>query len=198
MNRDDLRGLGIEENLVNAVMALHGSAINAINDKVTTLETEKTQLQEQIEQRDTQLDELKNSSDDSDFKQRIEELETSNTELKENHETEIEQLKREHQIEMAIVGAKAKNTKAVRALIDDASITIEDGELKGLDEAIKALQESDAYLFDVAEQPKPKAWSQGGVSTVQSGAMTKKDILAIEDPREREQAVADNLHLFRT
>lgn len=49
--------------------------------------------------------------------------------------------------------ANAKNNKAVQALLelgDDVELA-DDGTIKGLDEKIKALKKSDAYLFDDAK-----------------------------------------------
>ena len=54
-------------------------------------------------------------------------------------------------IESVIKDAKGKNTKAILSLLDDSKISFKDGKLTGLDEQIKALQESDAYLFGASE-----------------------------------------------
>lgn len=49
-------------------------------------------------------------------------------------------------VDMAILKAGGRNTKAIKALLDMEKISMkEDGSLAGLD--LKALQESDGYLF---------------------------------------------------
>lgn len=197
MKREDLRGLGIEDNIVNAIMALHGQDITALNDKVSTLETERDQLQEQVNQRDTQLAELKDNSSDEALKQKINELTESNDNLKSEHEEAMKSLKKEHAIDVALMNAKARNVKTVKTLLDLDNITLEDDQLKGIDEALDAVKESDPYLFATEEASKPKAWSQGGLSTVQSGNLTKDDIMKIQDRKEKELAIAQNMHLFR-
>lgn len=51
-------------------------------------------------------------------------------------------------INQAISNAKGKNTKAILALVDSDKITYKDGKLEGLEDQLKELQNSDAYLFD--------------------------------------------------
>lgn len=57
-------------------------------------------------------------------------------------------------LRLALTEAKAKNAKAALALLDADKLELqEDGTVKGIKEAIEALQKSDAYLFDT-EQAK--------------------------------------------
>lgn len=56
-------------------------------------------------------------------------------------------------INQAISNAKGKNAKAILALVDSEKITYKDGKLDGLEDQLKELQKSDAYLFDAPEKP---------------------------------------------
>lgn len=56
-------------------------------------------------------------------------------------------------INQAISNAKGKNTKAILALVDNDKITYKDGKLDGLEDQLKELQKSDAYLFDAPGKP---------------------------------------------
>lgn len=56
-------------------------------------------------------------------------------------------------INTAISNAKGKNQKAILALLDSEKITYKDGKLEGLEDQLKELQKSDAYLFDAPEKP---------------------------------------------
>ena len=56
-------------------------------------------------------------------------------------------------INQAISNAKGKNSKAILALVDSDKITYKDGKLEGLEDQLKELQKSDAYLFDAPEKP---------------------------------------------
>ena len=55
-----------------------------------------------------------------------------------------------------MVKAGAKNSKAVAALLDGEKIEMAEDGVKGLDEQLKALKESDAYLFQNDEQQTNK------------------------------------------
>ena len=47
MKREELQELGLESSQINAVMGMHGSVVNDLNDQVRTLEKESEQLKEQ-------------------------------------------------------------------------------------------------------------------------------------------------------
>lgn len=132
------------------------------NSKNEELKQAKTELTS----RDQQLEELK-KVDAEKLKSEIELLQSKNKDLTEQHEAEIKQLKIDQAIESQLSAAKAKNTKAVRALIDLENIELNtDGTVKGLKEKITALLESDAYLFEGKEpeaiNPKVKGAVPGG------------------------------------
>lgn len=62
-------------------------------------------------------------------------------------------------LDLALVGAGAKNVKAVRALLDASKIKLDGETLTGLTDQLTVLQASDAYLFsDSAETKKPTGY----------------------------------------
>ena len=66
------------------------------------------------------------------------------------------QLKLDNAVDTALTAAGAKNSKAVKALLDMSKVKLgEDGKLSGWDEQISAVQKSDSYLFN-AKQPANK------------------------------------------
>ncbi len=64
------------------------------------------------------------------------------------YELKLMALIKSAEIDKAMLSAKAKNMKALRALIDDSRIVIKDGKLTGLSEQIEAIKNSDPYLFE--------------------------------------------------
>jgi len=81
--------------------------------------TEKNKLTETLKERDAQLETLKNSKGDVDaLKTQITELQTANTAKDNEHAAEIKTLKVNAAVDAALAAAKAKNIKAVRALLD--------------------------------------------------------------------------------
>lgn len=72
------------------------------------------------------------------------------------------QVRLDNAIETGLTAAGAKNAKAVKALLDVSKLKLgDDGKVSGLDEAIKAIQKSDAYLFTEKEQPKQQQQFKG-------------------------------------
>lgn len=64
-------------------------------------------------------------------------------------------------IELALLGAKAKNTKAARALLDESKISLDGDNLLGMNEQIEAIKKENAYLFDDGKPQNPPAPYQG-------------------------------------
>lgn len=193
MKREFLLGLGIENDVVNQVMAVHGSEINTLTDKLNGLEATNKQLEEQINQRDTQLEELKNNNAD-DLKKRIDELQADNAKLKEQHANELQENARQHKIEMLASSLSDKEDVREFAKFKLQDLQMENGELVGSDDAINQLKEANPSLF-VVQGEKPK-WSQGKVSTVGETVMSKEDILSIKDKTERQRMIAQHANLF--
>ena len=91
----------------------------------------------------------------------VEGLKTKISDLEKTHAAELQKMRKDSAIEVALLGAKARNVKAVRALIDDAKITLkEDGTLEGLDMA--ALQKDAPYLFEITGKKDEGSGSKGG------------------------------------
>lgn len=64
------------------------------------------------------------------------------------YNSDISAVKRDSAIDMAILQAKGRNSKAIKALLDMEKIKLkDDGTLEGLD--LEGLKKSDAYLFDI-------------------------------------------------
>lgn len=90
----------------------------------------------------------KETGDVQSFKDKIKELEDAAKEAEKTHAAEIQTMKINNAVDTALIGAKALNAKAVKALLNlEKAELAEDGTVKGLADQIAALQKSDAYLF---------------------------------------------------
>lgn len=154
MEREFLKGLGLEKDAIDKIMAENGKDIELEKGKVKDIQSQLVTANNTIKERDKQLETLKNSPDNPEtLKQQIQQLQDDNKAKDEAHQKEIKELKINSALEKALTNAKAKNAKAVQALLDlgdDVELN-EDGTIKGLDEKIKALKKSDAYMFDDAK-----------------------------------------------
>lgn len=108
----------------------------------------KKQLEEEIKARDTQLEELKKSAGENEtLKKQIEELQTANKQKDEEYQKQIRNLQITNAIKLAVTG-KVHDEDLVANLINkDNLILDDDGKIVGLDDQIKALQESKPFLF---------------------------------------------------
>ena len=162
MTRKQLEDLGLTKEQADSIMKINGDDIQNAKGTAATeiknLQTEVEGLKTQVGDRDKQLETLKASAgDNADLKKQIEDLQTENATAKANHESELNQLKIDFAVEKALTGAKAKNIKAVKALLElnDAKLD-KDGNVKGLDEQIEKLTSGDdtKFLFEAQKQTK--------------------------------------------
>lgn len=135
---------------------------NAKNETVKKLEG-------QIADRDKQLEDLKKSAGSTDaLKDEIAKLQEQNKNDKAKYDAEIASIKLNNAVETALTAAGAKNNTAVKALLaeflKDAK-TDEEGNVKGLDAAIKELAgaEGTSFLFKEAKN------TGGSLSGMQPG-----------------------------
>lgn len=162
MTRKQLEDLGLTKEQADSVMKINGDDIeNAKGTSATevkNLQAEVDGLKTQVSDRDKQLETLKASAgDNADLKKQIEDLQTENAKVRQDHESELNRLKIDFAVEKALTGAKAKNIKAVKALLelDDAKFD-KDGNVKGLAEQIEKLTSGDdtKFLFEAQKQTK--------------------------------------------
>lgn len=157
MKTEFLKGLGIvEQSVIDAIMAENGKDINAVKSNTTQLETQIENLKNQISERDSQLKGLKESAKDNEgLTNKITELENANKKASEEYENKIAAMQKTHAIESGVRDAKAKNVKAVMALIDADKITFKDGKTEGLTEQLEALSKAEdtSFLFGAGEVP---------------------------------------------
>ena len=163
MKKAELIAMGLDEELAGKVETAFAEHLKGFIPKARfdEVNTEKNTLQATVKERDTQLETLKNSTGDLDkLKQEITTLQADNKKAAETHAAEIQTLKINTAVDAALVAAKAKNTKAVRALLDlDKTKLLEDGTIAGLADQLKKLAEAEdsKFLFDTeAKTPKVK------------------------------------------
>ena len=159
----------------------------------------KKEAEAQVKERDKQLEDLKKASGDhEELKKQIEGLQEANKATKADYEAKIKQMQIDNAVSSALKDAGAKNSAAVRALLKDlekAEIG-DDGAVNGLAEQIKALKESDAYLFTSANENKPAGATPAATNkTTPSGTVTKEQFAKM-GYREREELYNTNKELY--
>lgn len=154
MKREDLKKLGLEDEAIESVMKLHGQTVNGLQEQVTTLQASEANLKSQNEKHEKDLKTLQKDNDDNEtLKQTIKDLQKQNADAKAGYEKQLVGMQRDSAIEKALATSGAKNTKAVKALLDADKIVFKDGELSGLSEQLEAYKQSDPYMFDLGTKP---------------------------------------------
>jgi hypothetical protein len=123
----------------------------------------KKALTEQLTERDKQLTSLKKSAGDNEaLKAQIEELQKANKDNKAAFDQQIQALKIDSAIKLAIADS-AQDTDIVTGLINKEKIIIgDDGKIVGLNEQVETLKKEKAFLFKNANQPAPQYTPNGG------------------------------------
>lgn len=155
MKTDFLKNLGItEQSTIDAIMAENGRDVTKAKTDLETYRTRVTDLEGQIATKDGEIAKLtKQVGDVTALNQKIAELEADKTKLTTDLDAKVGEIKKAHAIENGVRDAKAKNVKAVMALLDMSKINYNDDKLEGLSEQLTALQgdESSSFLFGEAQ-----------------------------------------------
>ena len=146
MTKEELLALGLTEEQIKEVFKLNGIAVTNAKGELTTKETEIIALQGQLKVANKQINEFKDLDVDGikaaadDYKIKFEAVEAKAKE-------ELEALKFNHAIENALSGAKAKNVKAVKALLNIEGLKLNGDEVVGLKEQLELIKTENDYLF---------------------------------------------------
>ncbi|MFB6473342.1 phage scaffolding protein [Paenibacillus glucanolyticus] len=147
-----LKNAGLDETKIDAMIGdvnkelpKHFVPKSQYNDVVEA----RKKAEKEVTDRDKQLEELKKSSGDADaLKQQIQKLQEDNKTASEKYEAEAKALKLSTAVKLALAG-KVHDPDIVTGLLNTDLIQLDDnGNIKaGLDDQIKALQTSKAFLF---------------------------------------------------
>lgn len=88
------------------------------------------------------------------------EWKTKAQQMQQEADQKVEAVRLDYAIRTALTEAKAKNPEKLAKLIDRDGLKMVDGKLVGLDEQLKALKESDGYLFE-GDKPAPEIVKPG-------------------------------------
>lgn len=170
MKKEDLVALGLTPEQADSVITGFGTMVpkTRLDEKIQEAKDYKSQL----DARDKQLAELEPKAAGNDaLLQQIQKLQDDNKNAQTEYENKLAETQRTFALDSALSGAKVKNLKAVKALLDAEKIKLDGDKLSGLEEQLEALKTSDAYLFDVEEQQQqqPPSFSGGQHNPPASG-----------------------------
>lgn len=162
-----LKKAGVEETKVDQIVGDINKALPehfVPKARYNEVAEAKKKLESDIAQRDKQLEELSKAAGASEeLKKQIEQLQAENKAAAEKYAAEIKDLQIKSAIKSAIAG-KVHDEDLVAGLIDREKLVLDGDKVVGLDDQIKALQESKAFLFktDDQQQQQPGFHVGGG------------------------------------
>lgn len=161
MKTEFLKSLNLSQEVIDKIMAENGKDIaveqkkaeKAIQErdsyklKAESLETQVNDANTEIQKfKDMDIDGIKKAADD--WKETAEKA-------KADADKQISQMKFDYALSAALTGAKAKNAKAVKALLDMDGLKFNDGKIVGLDEQLAQIKADNDYLFE-SDEPAPE------------------------------------------
>ena len=169
MKIEDLKELGIEdEELIKQIFALHGRSVEKAKSDAATSKAQAETAQQQLSEATTTINSFKEMDIDS-IKAASTKWEQEAKRIEQEAEQKLKTQKFDFVLENALRTAKAKNIRAVRALLDTEKLKIaEDESIEGLEDQLKEIKSKDEYMFE-DETPQPrittKFSSRGAVIT---------------------------------
>lgn len=211
MNKESLMALGLTDELATKVLNevnnnyVPKSQFNEIN---TELQTAKNTIKE----RDTQLENLQNSTGDiKTLKQQITDLQTANKDQQTKHDEEMKAFRIDNAVDKALMAAKAINPATVKPLLSEflkkASLS-DDGTISGLSDEIGKLVkgETTSFLFKTDTTPVISGTSPAGSVTTPPDAKLSAYETRLADARKagnsalavaiKREAAADGIQLY--
>ena len=155
MKREELKEMGLTDEQIESVMAKSGAEVAALNTQITTLKSEKAQLEndkkvitKEKEDKEKALDDLqKNSISNEEYQNKIKKIEANAK--KEHEDYVLDQL-----IDQSLEEAKVLKTELARNSIkksldmDKISIAKDGKSLIGIKEQLEATKKTDPYFFE--------------------------------------------------
>ena len=142
MKREFLKNLGIEDkDIIDKILDENSADIGRAKGELETWKTKVTDLENDIKAKNGEIETLTKKVGDTDsLNQKISQLETDKTNLTNELNTKVSEMMKTHEREIKVRDAKAKNVKAVMALLDPD---------KDTDEQLTALKagEDTSFLF---------------------------------------------------
>lgn len=161
MKTEFLKSLNLSQEVIDKIMAENGKDIateqkkadkiiqerDSYKLKAENLEIQVNDANAEIQKfKDMDVEGIRQAADD--WKEKAEKAEA-------DANKQISEMKFDYVLSAALTGAKAKNAKAVKALLDMDGLKFNDGKIVGLDEQLAQIKADNDYLFE-SDEPAPE------------------------------------------
>ena len=182
MLKDILKKHGVEDQVIENIFSdmaegkVYITKEQHIEERYSKVKNQKNELDKQLADRDKQIEELmKNNSSNTELLNQLEALKQENLNSKNEYESKISKLEFNYALDKALLGAKCRNTTALKALLRLDDIKMNEGKLEGLEEQLETLRENDGYLFE--EVPGTNTGSVGNFGSTASSTNSGSDFI---------------------
>lgn len=151
MQRKFLEDLGLEKEIVDKIMAENGSDIEKTKSK---LETERDGYKEQLETAQNALKEF-DGVDVNEMKEKISQLTADMAAKDAEHQARIADMEFNSALDTALTASKARNAKAVKALLDLDKLKTSKNQTEDIKTALEAVKAENDYLFVSENKGEP-------------------------------------------
>lgn len=163
MKTEFLKSLNLSQEVIDKIMAENGKDIAVEQKKAEKVIQERDSyklkaesLETQVNDANTEIQKFKDMDIDG-IKKAADDWKETAEKAKADADKQISQMKFDYALSAALTGAKAKNTKAVKALLDMDGLKFNDndGKIVGLDEQLAQIKTDNDYLFE-SDEPAPE------------------------------------------
>lgn len=199
-----LKAQGIADEQITSIVdamkenKLYISSEENLDVRYSKLKEQNAELETQLSDRDKQLTELSSKAKgNEELEKQIKELQDVNTQTKEEYEDKLSERDFSYKLESELRSAKAKNIKAVQALLDREVITLNEDKFTGLEDQLKALKESDPYLFEEEASMTSGGTGNFGKKDSKEQKETLGERLARQNAESNASSVENQNHYFK-
>lgn len=156
MKREFLKGLGLEDTVIDQIMDENGKDINKANEKVKTLEAEVNNTKELLTNANKEIDSYK-SMDIEAIKKSAEDYKTKFETAEKDYQAKIQEIEYNNKLDKYVGGLNLKNDiykKEVISRIKEKELKFDGDTLLGAEELVKGFKEQYSDAF-VDTNPKP-------------------------------------------
>ena len=165
MKREDLKVQGLTDEQIDFVMASNGKDIEKHKADLTTAQAEAATLKTQLTEAGSTIEGFKKLDVDA-IKAAADEWKVKAEKAQADAQTQVASLKFDYALDGALSAAKAKNAKAVKALLDASILKMDEtGKIAGLEEQLGKIKSENDYLF-TPDTPMPQIVKGGNSQSI--------------------------------
>lgn len=161
MKTEFLKGLGLEQDAIDKIMAENGKDIQAEKAKTAAAEGERDNYKTQLDTAKEALTKFDGVNID-DLKGQIEKLQNDLKAKDDEYAAKEAERQFSDSVKDAIKTAGGRNSKAIMAMLDLETLKASKDQSKDIKSAIDAVKESDSYLFGSNEPINNPVGRTGG------------------------------------